>query len=257
MPVSVTTTDGLAWVQFGDGKRGNALTPSVRTGLREELERLSRDSTLRALVLEGTGAHFCAGADLRGHYEALMRDPASVTGGTRREFSPIISMLDEVPIPTIACLRGVVAGAGLGLAVACDLRIADTTTRFSTAFTAIGLGPDSGVSHFLPRLVGFPLATDLLLRPRQVESSEALTVGLVHEVVEDSRARTSQVGAELATGATFAYAAVKATLRAGQESLSTALQVEADWQERAAQTRDHWAAVDAFVNNSTPTFTGE
>lgn len=257
MPVSITTSNGLTWLRFGDGERGNALTPSVRKALLQTLEELSADSSLRAVVLEGTGKHFCAGADLHSHYQALKTDPSSVTGGTRREFSPIISMLSELPVPTIASLRGAVAGAGLGLALACDLRIADTTTRFSTAFTAIGLGPDSGVSHFLPRLVGLPLATDLMLRPRQVEAEEAKQISLVHEVVADSQQRARKVGSELAAGATFAYAAVKATLRAGQGNLSTALQVEADWQEHAAQTNDHRSAVEAFVNKSTPTFTGK
>lgn len=256
MPVTTTIEDGAAWLRFGTGERGNSMTPDVRTALREALSAVGENPLVRAVVLEGSGEHFCGGADLQRHHEALTNDPGSVTGSTRREFSPIITAVATMPKPVIACLRGVVAGAGLGLALAADLRLASPTTRFSTAFTAIGLGPDSGVSHFLPRLVGGSRAVDLLLRPRLVRAQEAEEIGLVHEVNNDVDARAWEVARELASGPTFAYAAVKATLRAGQGTLKEALEAEASWQERAAQTRDHHAAVAAFISRQAPTYLG-
>lgn len=256
MPVTTSIEDGLAWVRFGTGERGNAMTPAVRTGLREALSEVGADALVRAVVLEGVGENFCAGADLRRHHDALMNDPASVTGSTRREFSPIVTEVATMPKPVVACLRGAVAGAGLGLALAADLRLASRATRFSTAFTTIGLGPDSGVSRSLPRLIGESRATDLLLRPRSVEAEEAERIGLVHEVSDDVGARVREIGLELASGPTFAYAAVKATLRAGQGTLEEALEAEASWQERAAQTLDHRAAVEAFLSKLAPTYLG-
>jgi len=256
MPVSTSIEERVAWVRFGTGERGNAMTADMRTALREALSMVGEDPLVRTVVLEGTGEHFCGGADLHRHHEALTKDPGSVSGSTRQEFSPIIAATSAMPKPVIACLRGITAGAGLGLALAADLRLASPTARFSTAFTAVGLGPDSGVSHFLPRLVGESRAADLLLRPRVVGAEEAARIGLVHEVNDDVGARAQAVARELAGGPTFAYAAVKATLRAGQGTLEEALEVEASWQERAARTHDHLAAVEAFISRTTPTYLG-
>lgn len=256
MAVKTTVEDGLAWLQFGTGERGNAMTPQVRAGLRSALMEIHEDSTVRALVLEGTGNHFCAGADLEAHHRALTEDPASITGSTRREFSPIIEILADLPIPVVALLRGIVAGAGLGLALASDIRIAAPSTQFSTAFATIGLGSDSGVSYFLPRLIGHTRAVDLLLRPRPIDAQEALAIGLVHEVDDHAPQRVREVSQEFAQGPSFAYRAIKSALASESSSLSAALETEALWQEQAAQTRDHLHAVEAFVNKETPTYIG-
>lgn len=256
MPVEVTLDGSVARVCFGTGERGNAMTPEVRAGLRSALSEISETRAIRALVLRGHGEHFCAGADLRAHHSALTEDPGSVTGSTRREFSPIIETLASLPIPVVAFLKGIVAGAGLGLALVSDIRIASPTTRFSTAFASIGLGPDSGVSYFLPRLIGHSRAIDLLLRPRPVAAQEALEIGLVHEVTESTAERVDEVAQEFARGPSFAYQAIKATLGADIRSLSAALETEATWQEQAARTHDHRHAVEAFITKETPSYRG-
>ena len=241
-------------VHCGEGNRGNALTRSTRLQLLEQLKQIADDDSIRAVVLEGRGDNFCAGQDVRVHHEALVHEPESIQGSTRREFSPIVQMVTKMPKPVIACLRGAVAGAGLGLALACDLRIGAADTRFSTSFTRIGLGPDSGVSYFLPSLVGMSRATDYLLRPRVIDSSEAISVGLLHEIVDPVEERVREIATELASGPTLAYAAVKDTLGHSGADLAAVLDREARWQEQLVMTRDHFAAVEAFVNKKTPTF---
>lgn len=254
MAVSVELKQGCAWVRFGNGENRNALTAETRAGLLEELTRIAGDGNVRAVVLVGEGGNFCAGQDLAVHHRAIVEHPEIVHGATRREFSPIIETIAKMPKPVIACLRGAVAGAGLGLALASDLRVAATDTKISTAFTAIALGPDSGVSYFLPRLVGLSRATEYLLRPRMIRADESVSVGLVHEVSDTVEERVAEIASELAAGPTLAFAAVKETLAQGWVELSSALAAESDWQERLVGTRDHFAAVEAFVNRALPTF---
>lgn len=259
MTVNVDLRNGLARVSFGSGRRANALTTETRHGLRSGLERLAADPDVRAVLLQGRGGHFCAGQDLAQHSERLAEGPDAIGGMVRREFSPIIAAIAAMPKPVIALLEGAVAGAGLGLALACDLRIAAGTARLGTAFAGVALGPDSGVSWFLPRLVGRATALDLLLRPRMVEAPEALELGLVHEVVEPAELaeRGDAMGEELAQGPTIAYGAIKATLEASDGDLARSLEAEGDWQTVAAASHDHRAAVDAFIAKQRPVFRGE
>ncbi len=259
MTVEVELTDRLARVSFGSGQRANALTAETRRGLRSELERLAADPRVRAVLLQGRGGHFCAGQDLAQHVERLADGPAAIGDMVRKEFSPIIAAITAMPKPVIALLDGGVAGAGLGLALACDLRVAAETARLGTAFAGVALGPDSGVSWFLPRLVGRATALDLLLRPRMVEATEALHLGLVHEVVapDELAQRGEALGEELAEGPTIAYAAVKATLGGSADTLARSLEAEAEWQTVAAGSHDHRAAVDAFIAKQRPIFRGE
>lgn len=259
MTVTTALDGGLAWVHFGTGERANALTTAIRQDLLATLTRLAAESTVRAVVLQGRGDHFCAGQDLSQHHERLEADPDSIDGMVRREFNPIIKTIASMPKPVVAALTGAVTGAGLGLALACDLRLSSTTAKFSTSFARVGLGPDSGVSWFLPRLVGSATAADLLLRPRIVDAAEALALGLVHEVhpPEDLTERARAVGAEFAAGPTVAYAAIKATLAASVGSLESSLDAEGTWQGIASTTGDHTGAVAAFINKQTPRFSGE
>lgn len=254
MTVSVELRQGCAWVRFGSGEKRNALTAETRAGLLKELTRLAGDDLVRAVVLAGVGENFCAGQDLAVHHKAITEHPEVVRGSTRREFSPIIETIARMPKPVIACLRGAVAGAGLGLALASDLRIVAADTKISTAFTAIALGPDSSVSYFLPRYVGVSRATEYLLRPRIIRADEAVSVGLAHEMSDPVEERVAEIASELAAGPTLAFAAVKETLAQGWVGLSAALAAEADWQEKLVDTRDHLVAVEAFMNKARPSF---
>lgn len=258
MTVDISVHVGLAWLRFGTGERANALTTQTRRELRQQLEQLAEDPRVRAVVLQGQGGHFSAGQDLDRHQERLAGGAEAIGVMVREEFTPIVLAITQMPKPVVACLEGAATGAGLGLALACDLRIASADARLGTAFTKVGLGPDSGVSWFLPRLVGQSRAVELLLRPRLVPAPEAEQLGMVHEVVpgESVAARAREVGRELAEGPTVAYAATKATLAAASGTLAETLEAESVWQTTAAGTHDHRAAVQAFIDKQQPIFQG-
>jgi 2-(1,2-epoxy-1,2-dihydrophenyl)acetyl-CoA isomerase len=161
--------------------------------------------------------------------------------------------------PVIAAVNGVAAGAGLSLAIACDLRIAADTAKFNTAFTAIGLSCDTGSSWTLPRLVGPTKAMEMLLRPRSMDAAEALACGLVTSVVPaDELAETAQrLAARLASGPTLAYAAVKQSIQySATHDLAAAVAYEARMMAWTGGSTDHRNAVESFVAKREPTFEG-
>ena len=258
MSVDLQRVAGAALLRFGTGARANALSADVRRALLDALRQVAADPEARALLIQGHDENFSAGQDLKEHSAVLTAGGGdAVATLVIEEFSPLAAALDALPIPTVAAIHGVAAGAGLGLALACDLRLAARGSRFTTAFVGVGLAPDTGVSGSLVRAVGHSRAVDLLIRPRVIDADEALHIGLVHEVHDadalDARAR--EVVGELAAGPTVAYAQVKACLD-GHAGLTATLAREAEAQRTAASTSDHAEAVDAFVNRRAPTFIG-
>src|SRR5262249_36091807 len=143
--------------------RRNALTVAMKLGLLDAIERVTKDDSVRAVVLTGSGRSFCAGQDLGEHAEALQADPATAFDTVRAHYNPIVSGLINLPKPVIAAINGTCVGAGLSLALACDLRIAAAGAKFATAFTSIGLTCDSGLSATLARAVGAARASELVL----------------------------------------------------------------------------------------------
>jgi 2-(1,2-epoxy-1,2-dihydrophenyl)acetyl-CoA isomerase len=258
MTVRVERDNCAAVVQLGTGRRANSLTRQVRLDLAAALSDAARDDAVRALLLLGAPNAFSAGQDLGEHARLLAAGGGQAVGVmVREEFSPLARLLARMPKPTVAAMHGVAAGAGLGLALASDLRLAARSATFTTAFTGVGLGPDSGVNWSLVRAVGHARATDLLLRPRILDSDEALALGLVHEVVDDVALddRAHKVVTSLAAGPTLAYAAVKTCLTS-PTSLDETLWQEAELQATLAASEDHVEAVQAFLEKRSPTFTG-
>jgi 2-(1,2-epoxy-1,2-dihydrophenyl)acetyl-CoA isomerase len=167
--------------------------------------------------------------------------------------------LAELPFPVVAAVNGPCVGAGLGFALACDLRVAAAGLKFSTAFTGIGLTADSGLSASLAHAVGVSRATELLLLGEPFTAEDALAWGLVRTVVprEEVLPAALELARRLATGPTKAYAEVKRAVRHGAVSdLADVLAAEGAAQARLATTRDHAAAVDDFLHKRTPTFDG-
>ena len=138
---------------------------------------------MRALVLTGSGRAFCVGQDLREHAALLEAGDPAPLSTVREHYNPLVTMLHELPIPTIAAINGTAAGAGLGIACALDLRIGATGARYTTAFAGIGLTADSGLSWTLPRLVGAGRAQALLLLAEPFTTEQALDMGLLNAVV--------------------------------------------------------------------------
>lgn len=219
--------DGVALLLLDRPAHYNALDETVLLGLEALIDGLADDPTVRAVVLSGAGAAFCAGGDLDLIRKASEETPAWGEAFLARALRPVIA-LHRLPQPTVAAVNGPVAGAGFGLALACDVRIATAAATFSAPFIHMGLVPDMGLTWLLPRLVGLGTAVELLLSGRQVEAGEALARGLVTRLVDDP------LGSALALGATFAsmppgaVRTTKAMLRAALGSdLESAVAAEA------------------------------
>jgi 2-(1,2-epoxy-1,2-dihydrophenyl)acetyl-CoA isomerase len=236
----------------------NALTAETKAGLLEALRDSSADSAIRAVVLTGAGQAFCSGQDLREHAE-LLAEGAEPLDTVREHYNPMVETITGMPKPAIAALNGVAAGAGAALAFACDFRIAAQRSSLLLAFARVGLGADSGASWTLQHLAGAARAAELLMLAEPVDSSRALSLGLLTSVVADDElpAVAAAFAQRLAAGPTLAYAAIKESLQfAATHRLSEALEKEAELQARLGQTDDHQAATLAFVHKQQPAFRG-
>jgi 2-(1,2-epoxy-1,2-dihydrophenyl)acetyl-CoA isomerase len=250
--------EGVATITLNRPDAMNSLTAETKIALREAVERARDDASARAVVLTGAGRAFCAGQDLREH-AANLEAGLGLNGTVRDHYNPLVLAIAELPKPIIAAVNGVAAGAGASLAYACDVRIASGKASFATAFTRIGLAPDSGMSWTLQRIVGRAKALELLLLAEPVRADEALELGLVNQVVapEDLAAATGELARRLADGPTAAYAAVKAAVdHASSSDLAGALENEAVHQETCARTADHIGATKAFLQKEQPVFEG-
>jgi 2-(1,2-epoxy-1,2-dihydrophenyl)acetyl-CoA isomerase len=235
----------------------NALTAEAKVALLTALRDCTTDAAVRAVILTGAGQAFCSGQDLREHADLLASGTALDT--VRQHYNPIIETIVGMPKPVIAALPGVAAGAGAGLAFACDFRLAAKRASLLLAFARVGLGADSGTSWTLPRLVGTARAGELLMLAEPIDSATALGLGLVTSVVPDDElaAAATAFAERLAAGPTMAFAAIKESLLyASSHSLRESLEKEAELQIRLGETTDHQAATKAFLNKQTPDFAG-
>jgi 2-(1,2-epoxy-1,2-dihydrophenyl)acetyl-CoA isomerase len=239
--------------------RYNALTVELKNALLAALEELSGAGDVRALVLTGAGKAFCVGQDLEEHAVALRADPATALETVSTHYNPIVAELTDLPFPVVAAINGTCVGAGLGFALACDLRVAAAGASFSTAFTGIGLTADSGLSASLAHAVGVSRALELLLLGESFTAEEAHAWGLVRSVVpaDEVLATALELARRLAAGPTRAYAEVRRAVRHGAVSpLPEVLAAEAAAQTRLAATADHQQAVEAFLAKRRPTCEG-
>jgi 2-(1,2-epoxy-1,2-dihydrophenyl)acetyl-CoA isomerase len=252
-------TDGLATITLNRPDAMNALDDATKDALRDTLRQAAGDPAVRAVLLTGNGRAFCVGQDLKEHITHLREQGGSALTTVAEHYNPITLAIASMPKPVVAGVNGVAAGAGAGFAFAADYRVVADTAAFNTAFAGIALTADSGMSWSLPRLVGPSRAQDLLLFPRSVKAQEALELGLANKVVPADRLAEEALATArtLAEGPTAAYAAIKESLAFGaSHSLAETLEKEAELQVRAGSSRDHRAAVDAFVQKEKPRYTG-
>ncbi|WP_370185247.1 enoyl-CoA hydratase-related protein [Rhodococcus wratislaviensis] len=255
--IETLSAGGITTIRLNRPDQLNSLDVETKTHLLTDLQAAGADPEVRAVVITGTGAGFCAGQDLGETHAA----PGGVHLGdlVRQQYNPIMRTVATMPKPVLAAINGTTAGAGLSLALACDIRIATESAKFTTAFAGIGLSCDTGISWTLPRIIGRAASLDLLLRPRVIDSAEALRLGLVHTVVNDE-SFTEAVGkaaAELAVGPTLALASIKAAVNLSSTApLDGALEFEASLMTLTGESRDHRTAVEAFLDKRKPVFEG-
>jgi len=254
-----TIEDGIATLTFNRPERLNALSTPIMEGLLDGLPRLAGDPGVKVVVLTGAGRAFCAGGDVKSMAEgSVQRSTAEATTRLRSRME-VSRILHERPKPTIAMINGPAAGAGLALALACDLRIAGTSARLVTAFVRVGFSGDFGGSYFLTRLVGTAKARELYFTGRPVEAGEALSLGLVNRVIPDEELATvtMELARSLAQGPSIALSLMKRNLNCAENgSLAELLDMEAIHQVQTGRTEDHREAANAFVEKRTPIFIG-
>ncbi len=245
---------GIATVTLNRPDKLNALTRGMREALLGALDRAASDA--RVVVLTGMGRGFCAGQDLGdvGRFEDL--DLGAVL---REEYEPLLARITGCPVPVIAAVNGVAAGAGANLALAADIVIAARSASFAEAFARIGLIPDAGGTFWLPRLVGRARAMGMCLLTDPIPAETAAEWGLIWEAVPDEAlpGRTAEIAERLATGPTVAFRNIKRALAASMANdLDSQLALEADLQAETAASRDFMEGVMAFLEKRSPRFEG-
>ena len=246
--------DGVATLTLNRPESLNALNREMRRELLDSLKSIARDESVRAVILTGEGRGFCSGADLRGGSEE--REFRAVL---EREYNPLIRSLRELPKPVIAAVNGVAAGAGVSLALACDLVYAAEEASFIQAFIRIGLVPDSGSTRTLVRTLGRHRAAQLIFTGEPLSAAEAHAAGLVNVMLPGAEMMDAArvMAARLAQAPTRAIGYAKRLIQAAEDaSLADSLALEAQLQDLAGRTQDHAEGVAAFAEKREPRFVG-
>ncbi len=250
---------GVAVLVLDRPARRNALTPGMVEGLARVLAQLEADDEVGAVVLTGAGGAFCAGGDVQAMAEGDDWSAAALLERQRRSQRAVCGRLWRMPKPVLAALPGPAAGAGLGIALACDLRYAASSAVLTTAFAKVGLSGDYGVAWFLTRLVGTARARELLYLSERLDAADALGLGLVNAVLPDEELlpHVLDTARRLATGPRVALGLMKANLAlALSADLEEAMDAEVAHHVTSKGTADHAEAARAFVERRPPRFSG-
>ena len=256
--------DGIAVLTMNRPDRRNALSRAMLDAMAKVLEGCETDPEIACIVLTGAGGAFCAGGDVKGMAEGGQFASAGAGIDARIHVQRVsqratAGRLYKMPKPTIASIPGAAAGAGLSLALACDLRIAAKTAVMTTAFARVGFSGDYGGTFFLTRLVGSAKARELYYLSDRIDMAEAHRLGLVNWMVEPAElaARTMEIARRLAGGPRVAYRYMKENLnRAVAGEVDDCLDLEATHHIHTGLTEDHREAAKAFVEKREPTFKG-
>ena len=246
--------DQVATLTLHNPERRNAFDPAMREEMRQVVAQLRADPGIRALVLTGAGDHFCAGGDLR-NIATVGLDNA----GWRARLQSLHDWLKELITldrPVIAAVDGAAYGAGFSLALLADFVIATPRARFCMSFMRVGLVPDCAAFYTLPRIVGVQRARELMLSAREVDATEALSLGIAMELQppEQLQARAQALAASFVQASSLAVALVKRTLAAPGHDLPTLLEMEANAQALAMGTEAHRVAVQRFLDKQPALF---
>ncbi|MFI9052171.1 enoyl-CoA hydratase family protein [Streptomyces sp. NPDC053427] len=257
----VTRDDGVATVTLARPEKLNALTFEAYADLRDLLAELSRERSVRALVLGGEGRGFCSGGDVEEIIGATLTMDTGQLLDFNRMTGQVVRALREAPFPVIAAVHGVAAGAGAVLALAADFRVADPSARFAFLFTKVGLsGGDMGAAYLLPRVIGLGHATRLLMLGDAVRAPEAERLGLISELADEGRAdeAAAALARRLAQGPALAHAQTKALLTAELDMpLAAAVEMDAATQALLMNSADYAEFHAAFTEKRSPKWQGK
>ncbi|MEM1102875.1 MAG: 2-(1,2-epoxy-1,2-dihydrophenyl)acetyl-CoA isomerase PaaG [Pseudomonadota bacterium] len=253
-------SDGAARITLNRPDRLNSFTVQMHGELRETLDTVQRDPSIRTLVLTGAGRGFCAGQDLSDRAVTPGGEATDLGESLEERYNPLIRTLTSLPMPVICAVNGVAAGAGANIALAADVVIAAKSAKFIQSFANIGLVPDSGGTWTLPRLIGQTRALGLALTGEPVMAETAADWGMIWKAVDDDALmdEAGALAAKFAAAPTKGLAATKQAIRtAFGRTLDAQLDHERDAQRALGRTADYQEGVDAFLNKRKPAFTGQ
>lgn len=260
--ISRVVEDGVALITLNRPERYNAMNVALLEQLLDALSTYANDREIGCVVVTGSGRGFCSGGDMRDQAaSATAREPLDLERSVRqlRRLADASRLLHEMGKPTIAMLNGVAAGAGMSLALACDLRIAGESARMTTAFAKVGRSGDYGGVYFLNRLVGPAKARELYFTSEILDARQLQALGLVSRVVTDDElvAECMGLARQLAEGPRVVWSYMKRNFKAADHlTLADYLDVESDGMVRTGQTLDHKEAAVAFIEKRKPVFQG-
>ena len=236
--------------------RANAFNREMILELQFVLKDLATDAKVRCVVITGAGDSFSSGQDIS-EMELVQDQDISYHEHLRETYNPLILQIRQIEKPVIAAINGTVAGAGLGIALACDLRIAADDAKFTVGFSGIGLVPDSGVSLLLPALIGLARATEFTFSNLPISAQDALSWGMVNRLMpaDELMPMTAQIAMMLSMGPTETFGATKKAFnRAMLPNLEEVLEYEGELQEIARTREEHKIGVKAFLEKEIPNF---
>lgn len=257
--IRLEIADGHAVVTLNRPDRLNSFNPEMHRQLRDVLDEIAQREDVRAVLLTGAGRAFCSGQDLSERRFAPDAPPPDLGASLDEHFNPLVRRLRALPKPVVCAVNGVAAGAGANVALACDIVLAGRSASFIQAFCKLGLVPDSGGTHFLPRLVGRARAVGLALLGDRITAEDAERIGMIWRCVDDAALadESRTLARHLATQPTRGLAAIKRALQASElNSLDQQLDLERDLQRELGRTDDYREGVTAFLAKRPPRFSG-
>ncbi len=254
--VLLEISNNIAFITLNRPEKFNSFNKEMALKLQAILDDCANDTSIRCIYLTGNGKAFSAGQDLA---ELTDDNPPTISQILSQHYNPIVTRLRNIPLPIVCAVNGVAAGAGANIALACDVVVASDAASFIQAFSKIGLIPDSGGTFILPRLIGFQRASALMMLGDKVSASEALQIGMIYKVFskESFKEESIEIATTLASMPTKGLAYTKHVLNQSiNRSLEQQLELEDEYQQKSAATKDYNEGVAAFMEKRKPNFIG-